>query len=616
MAYPVGQNGQDLLLDAKFTSSETVALGNDQQISTVSQLDTLLYDVETFSDEVASRPNLGNRAAPLDDLQRLHRIGLLVAAIPVRLGGLGLGTDPGCHLPLLRILSLLGGADIVLGRLFEGHLNALIMIASYGTELQLKQASCDAADGMLFGVWNTGVAEPLRLTDGSEDMYTFSGCKAFASGAAFVRRPIVTAEWLGHGWQMTLPKMESPAVSLHIDINQESWRPLGMEGSESYTVNFTGVAVTADDLVGVSGDFYRDPLFRGGAIRFAAVQAGAVIRLHRLFAEWLESRGRGNDPYQVARLGEIAVRSQAAVLWLERAASVAEQCLQPEATKLATERMVECANMTRVAIAEIATYVMQCIVTGVGAHGLLQPSPFEKIIRDLTMYLRQPSPDQALADIGKASLRKSTLRVGGAENYTWKDYLGDGSLPPRYFQQIYSHSKDPWDFETSQYESDKYQETLASLPDARYRRALEVGSSIGVFTKMLAKRCDLLLSIDVSERALDIARARCADQSNVTFSQVRIPGEVPAGEYNLILISEVAYYWSLESLHQCASMLAARQNSGDHLVLVHLTTPVADYPLLGDEVHETWLMRPEWRHLQHQRQERYRIDVLERCNVD
>jgi hypothetical protein len=36
--------------------------------------------------------------------------------------------------------------------------------------------------------------------------------------------------------------------------------------------------------------------------------------------------------------------------------------------------------------------------------------------------------------------------------------------------------------------------------------------------------------------------------------------------------------------------------------------------LTGDEVHETMLARSEWRHLRHERQERYRIDVLERCD--
>ena len=76
------------------------------------------------------------------------------------------------------------------------------------------------------------------------------------------------------------------------------------------------------------------------------------------------------------------------MLWIGRAAAIAEEGLSLNVDKLALERMLECANMTRLAIERIAMATMQRVVAGVGAHGLLQPSRFERIIRDLTMYLR------------------------------------------------------------------------------------------------------------------------------------------------------------------------------------------------------------------------------------
>ena len=96
---------------------------------------------------------------------------------------------------------------------------------------------------------------------------------------------------------MTLPRMKSAAVAQSLIFDKQFWHPLGMETSESYGVDFTGACVTASDLIGAPGDFYREPFFRGGAIRFAAVHAGAVLRLHRLFAGWLERGQRGNDLY-------------------------------------------------------------------------------------------------------------------------------------------------------------------------------------------------------------------------------------------------------------------------------------------------------------------------------
>ena len=175
-----------------------------------------------------------------------------------------------------------------------------------------------------------------------------------------------------------------------------------MESSQSYSLDFSGAVIRPDDLIGGPGDFYRDPLFRGGAIRFAAVQAGAILRLARLFANWMNARGRGADPYQIARLGELELLAQTAVLWLERAAAVAECAMPPaQADEEHTRQMVRCGNMTRLAVERAATAAMSLIVPGVGAHGLLRPARFERILRDLTMYLRQPNPDGALADLGR-----------------------------------------------------------------------------------------------------------------------------------------------------------------------------------------------------------------------
>ena len=571
----------------------------------------LLAATRSFADRVAARPNAGDVSAPLEDLKEMQELGLFTAPLPTTCGGLGLGTEPASYLPFLRVLAAIGGGDLVLGRLYEGHCNALILIAAYGTPAQLSAAAEDAHNGMLFGVWNTGGREVLRLS-AQDGAYRFQGGKQFASGAAFVKRPIVTAELDQAGWQMTLPRMESASVARAVAVDRSFWRPLGMEGSESFALDFSGATIPPDSLIGKPGDFYRNPLFLGGAVRFAAVHAGAILRLHRMFAEWLERGQRGNDPYQIARLGEVTLGAQEAVLWIERAAAVAEECMSTTADKLVRERMVECAHMTRTAIERIGTAMMPRIVAGVGAHGLLQPSRFERILRDLTMYLRQPAPDQTLADIGRAALRKANLRVDSAGNGLWRDRDSEGSLPPAYFQKIYDRSGDPWSFETSAYEAAKYRETLGILPRSRYASALEVGCSIGVLTSQLAERCDALLGVDVSEKALATAKERLKDKPQVRFRKRQIPQETVDGSFDLIVISEVAYYWQRQDLQRAATMLAQHQPAGGHLVLVHLTEPVPDYPLTGDEVHEAWLARSEWRSLKQFRGERYRIDVLER----
>ena len=186
------------------------------------------------------------------------------------------------------------------------------------------------------------------------------------------------------------------------------------------------------------------------------------------------------------------------------------------------------------------------------------------------------------------------------------------TLSPEYFEQVYAARDDPWDFNTSAYERAKYADTIDHLPRPRYASGLEVGCSIGVLTALLAPHCDHLLSVDVSERALAQARARCEGLAQVQIERLQIPDEEPTGSFDLVVVSEVAYYWNGADLQRAMTLLAAHQSPGGHLVLVHWTPPVHDYPLTGDEVHTAWLNRPEWRTLQDVSRERYRLSVLER----
>jgi hypothetical protein len=71
-------------------------------------------------------------------------------------------------------------------------------------------------------------------------------------------------------------------------------------------------------------------------------------------------------------------------------------------------KIVAYANMTRTAIEAICLDVMRLAERSVGARGLLRPLPFERIHRDLTMYLRQPAPDATLADIGQYVSQQTT----------------------------------------------------------------------------------------------------------------------------------------------------------------------------------------------------------------
>ncbi|BCM90290.1 hypothetical protein IAD21_02141 [Abditibacteriota bacterium] len=185
------------------------------------------------------------------------------------------------------------------------------------------------------------------------------------------------------------------------------------------------------------------------------------------------------------------------------------------------------------------------------------------------------------------------------------------TLPPGYFDALYAEKSDPWNFETKPYEHEKYAATLGHLPRERYGSALELGCSIGVLSRMLAERCDKLLSLDVAESALETARARCHDLTNVRFERRTLPDEFPAGQFDLILMSEVGYYFAWPDLRRLGEKCVAGLRAGGDLVAVHYLPAVPDYPLTGDEVHAA-LFEVGLEHLGGFRSERYRFDAWRR----
>ncbi len=187
------------------------------------------------------------------------------------------------------------------------------------------------------------------------------------------------------------------------------------------------------------------------------------------------------------------------------------------------------------------------------------------------------------------------------------------SLPPAYFDGLYARDPDPWRFASSPYEREKYDRTLAALPRPRYRRGFEVGCSIGVLTAQLAQRCDELLAVDVAERALAQARHRCAGAPALTLAQMRVPDELPAGSFDLVVLSEVLYYLSPPDIRRTVAFLELALLEGGDVVLVHWTGPT-DYPLSADRAVEIFVdaARGFMRPLRQERQEHYRLELLRR----
>jgi alkylation response protein AidB-like acyl-CoA dehydrogenase len=340
---------------------------------------------------------------PTQEFAWLREAGLLTAALPPALGGVGLG-DPTATLPLLQVLYHIGRGNLAVGRLFEGHVNALLLVQRFGTPAQVVKFAADARDGHLFGVWNTeNPANGVRLELLADGCYRLHGAKTFASGAGHITRPLLTGALVGKkGWQMVV----LPADQERPTLDRSFWQPLGMRATASFLASVERLEVSPTCLLGKPNDYYQQPWFGGGAARFAAVQLGGAAAVLDETRRFLRRLGRTDDPYQRQRLGEMLTLHTTGQLWLQGAATHAALPAQSGSVLPPAEAdsTVTYANLMRSATEEICLQTLRLAERSVGARGLLQPEPFERLHRDLTHYLRQPAPDAVLADAGRFAL--------------------------------------------------------------------------------------------------------------------------------------------------------------------------------------------------------------------
>lgn len=345
-------------------------------------------------------------AFPVQEFELIRDLGLLSAPLRRNLGGLGLGIDAATTHDLLLLLKHLGRGNLAVGRLYEGHVNALQLVQTFGTDEQVEVYASDARDRqLLFGVWSAEGADGVKVHP-TEQGCRLEGAKTFCSGSGHVKRPFVGGALPNGDWQMCIVPLDE--VSTVTDSSW--WQPSGMRATASYKTDFTGIELSELSLIGRPKQYLTQPWLTGGVIRFAAVQLGGAEALLDETRTYLQALGRIDNAQQQARVGKMAIAIESGNLWLQSAAkfmaAYAPQFagMPGEQTPQQIEQLVAYSNMVRTAIEQICMDVMQLCERCVGARGLLPPNAMERIIRDLTIYLRQPAFDAAIANPGEYAL--------------------------------------------------------------------------------------------------------------------------------------------------------------------------------------------------------------------
>jgi SAM-dependent methyltransferase len=155
-----------------------------------------------------------------------------------------------------------------------------------------------------------------------------------------------------------------------------------------------------------------------------------------------------------------------------------------------------------------------------------------------------------------------------------------------FFEEKYAAAADPWDFATSSYERYRYATILNALGRRRYHRAFEPGCSVGVLTEQLAVVCSRVEAMDISTTAVSRAKDRCRSLPNVVIKQGALPDQMPEGTFDLIVFSEIGYYFDRPTLVSLVRELYNRLRGGGMLLAVHWLGVSPDHRLTGDQVHE------------------------------
>lgn len=160
------------------------------------------------------------------------------------------------------------------------------------------------------------------------------------------------------------------------------------------------------------------------------------------------------------------------------------------------------------------------------------------------------------------------------------------SVTADYFDELFADSDDPWAFRTRWYEQRKRDLTLAALPRQRYARAFEPGCANGELSLRLAERSDELVCMDMSARAVELARKRLNHLPRATVIEGCLPGDWPEGSFDLIVISEWAYYLEPGVFVQVIERIVSSLKPDGTVLACHWLHPIEGCPMQGREAHD------------------------------
>jgi alkylation response protein AidB-like acyl-CoA dehydrogenase len=263
--------------------------------------------------------NKKSSAFPLENIEKLHQLGLLLLPLPPEYGGQSLGTAYEGFKLAVDVLEAIGSKDLSLARLYEGHINAVKLVRKFGNDKQMNYVSQSVSSGHMFAIWNTEFQNKLRLKP-YNDWFKLIGSKVFASGVGKIQRALVTA----HDPNGKLVILMIELNNIINKVNFSKWRFNAMVATGTGEIDLTGLEIQSDQIIGAAGDYFKEPDFSSGAWRTLAAQTGAIKTLCFLFKTHITENHHSEHPVQRARLGDMLIAYQTCHQWVLKCAELAE----------------------------------------------------------------------------------------------------------------------------------------------------------------------------------------------------------------------------------------------------------------------------------------------------
>jgi len=159
----------------------------------------------------------------------------------------------------------------------------------------------------------------------------------------------------------------------------------------------------------------------------------------------------------------------------------------------------------------------------------------------------------------------------------------------------FAERNDPWRYETNPLEQARFLKQTELLDDVRkgqlFESGLEIGCAEGLYSEILAERCESLLVLDLSPTALARAQSRRRWSERVRFGAFDLRSEVVPGTFDLIIVAGVLEYFSRPStLFRIREKLtAALRPNGYLLVETTRVNPIVENAWWGRR-----LIRGKW----------------------